>query len=78
YKIGGETMHRLDENQIHEFAIAVVNSTSVEGDSPESVVQKKLELYVEAKRQITDLKAKADKEFQKELRNQYESGNFSF
>ncbi|MBS2764276.1 hypothetical protein [Bacillus licheniformis] len=69
-------MHRLDENQIHEFAIAVVNSTSVEGDSPESVVQKKLELYVEAIRQATALTVKLDKAENKKYEQYYESEKF--
>ncbi|MCI4128198.1 hypothetical protein [Bacillus haynesii] len=61
---------KLDEKQIHDFAIAVVNSTPVEGDSPESIVQKKLELYIEAKSQ-------ADNASQKALEEHIKSGGFT-
>ncbi|MEC0670430.1 hypothetical protein [Bacillus licheniformis] len=67
----------LDDKNIHDFAIAVVNSTSVEGDSPESIVQKKLELYEKAILQATALKEKADKEEQKAVNQYYKSDNFS-
>ncbi|MDE1424920.1 hypothetical protein [Bacillus licheniformis] len=66
----------LDDKNIHDFAIAVVNSTSVEGDSPESIVQKKLELYVEAIRQATALTVKVDKAENKKYEQYYESGKF--
>ncbi|QII50695.1 hypothetical protein G3M81_19045 [Bacillus paralicheniformis] len=67
----------LDDKNIHDFAIAVVNSTSVEGDSPESIAQKKLELYEKAILQATALKEKADKEEQKAVNQYYKSDNFS-
>lgn len=67
---------KLDEKQIHDFAITVVNSTPVEGDSPESIVQKKLELYVEAIRQATTLTVKVDKAENKKYEQYYESGKF--
>ncbi|MDA1478113.1 hypothetical protein [Bacillus changyiensis] len=69
---------KLDEKKIHDFAIAVVNSTSVEGDSPESIVQKKLELYEKAILQATAIKEKADKLEQKALDQYYKSDDFSF
>ncbi|PLC16907.1 hypothetical protein BV582_04970 [Bacillus paralicheniformis] len=66
-------MRFLNETQIHEFAIAVVNSTPVEGDSPASIEQKKLELYAEATRRSTAFKVQDDEAHKNELKQHFES-----